>query len=298
MPPPPHQFPPKLTLAQRCEKETELRKLFPEPVQPVTLPAIDHEATGARIIIVGDVHACLAELRALLAKCDYDESKDHVILLGDLVGKGPDSIGVLDEAMRLPRCITLIGNHDWTLLRWYEAQRLHDPPAPVPYSSLEGNPYPQMALEITKEHYEFIKAMPLVVRIPQHNVVCVHAGFNPLLDDPVKETNGYDCLHIRNVVDTEAITSQGDAQVATPASPTQPRFIVSEALPGEAWAQLFRGPELVLFGHDAMRKLQKHPFAIGLDTGCCYGGELTAFILPSREIVSVASKYNCLKPTA
>jgi hypothetical protein len=74
---------------------------------------------------------------------------------------------------------------------------------------------------------------------------------------------------------------------------------------GKPWASLWQGPQHIVFGHDAKRKLQVIlpqlvngsqcfvqllPFATGLDTGCCYGFQLTALILPSREIVSVNAR--------
>jgi hypothetical protein len=53
---------------------------------------------------------------------------------------------------------------------------------------------------------------------------------------------------------------------------------------------VYRGPQRVFFGHHATAGLQQHPFALGLDTGCVYGRELTACILPDRRLVSVPAR--------
>ncbi len=59
---------------------------------------------------------------------------------------------------------------------------------------------------------------------------------------------------------------------------------------GPPWASAWQGPETVVFGHDAVRGLQLHERAVGIDTGCVYGGALTALRWPSRARVSVTAK--------
>lgn len=59
---------------------------------------------------------------------------------------------------------------------------------------------------------------------------------------------------------------------------------------GRPWYEHYRGPRLVVFGHWARREPVLRPNAVGLDTGCVYGGALSALILPERRLVSVPAR--------
>ena len=67
---------------------------------------------------------------------------------------------------------------------------------------------------------------------------------------------------------------------------------------GPAWYERYTDERLVVFGHWAVAGLVVRPNAIGLDTGCVYGGELSAVILPEREIVSVPARRQYVDPLA
>ena len=101
----------------------------------------------------------------------------------------------------------------------------------------------------------------------QQDVIIVHAGIDPKIDLSSQETKTM--ITLRNLMDEN-----------------NPK--------GEAWAKVWSGKELIVFGHDAKRGIQREEFAIGLDSGCVYGKKLTGIILPEREFVSVdATREHC-----
>ncbi|MCB0317996.1 MAG: metallophosphoesterase [Bdellovibrionales bacterium] len=114
-----------------------------------------------RTIIVGDVHGCLTELEELLAKLVFDKSKDRLIFVGDLVNKGPDSIGVLKLTQSL-NAEVVMGNHDLGLLEGT--------------SKLAEQVAIQMGedLDYWKSYISSFKPY-----IEDDNFIVVHAGFAP-----------------------------------------------------------------------------------------------------------------------
>tara|TARA_R110000868_G_scaffold104087_8_gene286307 strand:+ start:10431 stop:11048 length:618 start_codon:yes stop_codon:yes gene_type:complete len=80
-----------------------------------------------RTLIIGDVHGCLRELDLLLEKAGYRYGSDQLIFVGDLINKGPNSLGVLQRAYDLKAQVVL-GNHEHSLL--YKIEQGELPPYP------------------------------------------------------------------------------------------------------------------------------------------------------------------------
>jgi hypothetical protein len=175
------------------------------------------------------------------------------VLVGDLCAKGPDSAGVIRWA-RTSGADAVLGNHDAHVLRALHGEHT-------------GKAHRAVAETLGAADAAWLEARPLWLRLdgaaPRPHLV-VHGGVVPgiALEEQTRD-------HLMNL---RSITAEG---------------IPTKRIDGTPWASLWRGPEHVVFGHDAVRGLQRHPFATGLDTGCVYGRELTALVLPAGELVSV-----------
>jgi hypothetical protein len=206
-----------------------------------------------RTLIVGDVHGCLDELLELLVRADR-APEDRVVLVGDLVAKGPNSVGVVRWA-RESGADAVLGNHDAHVLR------------AVRGDTKVGPAHRAVAETLSAADVAWLESRPLWLRLDgaaERPHIVVHGGLVPGLS--LEQQTRDHLLNLRS------ITADGEP---------------SKRIDGAPWATLWHGPEHVVFGHDAVRGLQQHPFATGLDTGCVYGRELTALVLPAGELVSV-----------
>lgn len=221
---------------------------------------------SVRTLVVGDLHGCREELEDLLEESGW-AAGDQLVSVGDLVAKGPDSKGVL-RLFRELRGLAVRGNHDHHCLRWWLAKR-----AGEPLPNLRPT-HRRVAEALDEDDWDWLSALPLWLELDAHEALVVHAGLLP--DVPLKEQEPSDLMNMRSILDDGTATRRYEE--------------------GTPWASLWPGPRLVVFGHDAVRGLQLHPHAIGLDTGCVYGGWLTGVWLPERDLVSVPARSSYTAP--
>jgi len=202
----------------------------------------------ARTIIVGDVHGCRAELEELLAEVAF-ASDDRLVMVGDLVVRGPDPRGTL-ALVRLLGARVARGNHEDRLLRYRADPRRF----PV------GERTRATAASLAEEDWAFLKSMPLWIDLPEHGVRVVHAGVVPGV--PIEAQSPRVLLYMRG------LDRKG--------RPDEERG-------GRLWGEVYEGPPHMVFGHNALDRLQLHPWATGLDTGCVYGGALSALVLAEKQ---------------
>lgn len=212
----------------------------------------------ARTIFIGDIHGCRDELEELLDVIALGEG-DRVVSVGDMVVRGPDPAGTL-KLLRKVGALAVRGNHEDRLLRWFENRMSkHAPPL--------GSLTRKTARALGKTDFAMLGALPMWIDFPQHQVRVVHAGVLPGV--PIEEQNPATLMTIRCVSkDGDAIAKRGE----------------------DLWGAFYAGPPHVVFGHNARPEPQLHAWATGLDTGCVYGGRLTAMVLEDEATPPPASE--------
>lgn len=202
-----------------------------------------------RSIFIGDVHGCADELEELIGGLAIGAS-DRVYFVGDLVTRGPDGKGVL-ALMRAVGGQSVLGNHELRMLALRQGRAGR-------WGSLST--YQRLAAELTDEDWALLEGLPPTLEVPEHGVRIVHGGVVP--GRPLDEHDPWLLTHLRTLDDE--------------GSP-------SERWAGTLWAERYHGPPHIVFGHNARARLQLHDWATGLDTGCVYGGHLTALVLETGE---------------
>ncbi len=215
---------------------------------------------NGRIIAIGDIHGCHQEFAELLDRLALTKD-DRLILVGDLVNRGPDSCKVIDLA-RQHRAVSLLGNHELRLLTYKKNG--------TPASAIARETDADTFRKLRPEDWTYLEEMPLTHYIPELNTVFVHGGFLP--GEPWQRQPASVVTHIQSIKADGKPCKRSDAPYAP------------------AWADLWNGPPFVVYGHTPRPEVYKRKWSVGIDTGCAMGGCLTAYILPEKRFVQVKAR--------
>ncbi len=237
--------------------------------------------------VIGDVHGCRAELSALLDRLGYAAGAEGVrrhpegrraIFLGDLVDRGPDVPGVLRIAMAMTQAGTALcisGNHEAKLERALGGKKVkltHGLAETM--AQLEREP-PAFAEEVR----EFIASRISHYVLDDGKLVVAHAGLPEPLHGRASGRVRQFCLYGETTGETDDL-----------------------GLPVRVdWARSYRGRASVVYGHTPVAQARWVNNTICVDTGCVFGGALTALRWPERELVSVPAErvhYEPVRPLA
>jgi diadenosine tetraphosphatase ApaH/serine/threonine PP2A family protein phosphatase len=239
------------------------------------------------VAVVGDVHGCATELDDLLALLGrYDEGRPrHVVFVGDLTDRGPDSVGVLVRVAALAgagRCTLIRGNHDDKL-----RLTIDDPRGPYGgdrrqtlRAVLAAEAGAPGLLQGTRRLLDRARDVVEWLDVERdERVIVTHAGLPTSLAQRVAATSAAEVLAANEEHFTRAAIYAGGPG----------RDSAAEPVTGL----------VQIHGHTPTAEpLDPSGPVVNVDTGVCFGGRLSAWLWPEREIVSVPARATYRQPPA
>lgn len=229
-----------------------------------------------RRIFVGDIQGCSAELDRLLRELKMG-SGDQLYCVGDLVNRGHDSLGVL-RRLRESGAHTVLGNHDLYLLK-IAAGRIRVAADHRVRAVLDA---PDAA-----ELVHWLEEQPILH--VEDDVAVVHGGLHPSWSDLVSlqsELNAAVMAHVGGAPDWR-IEFATSVRYCDASGQLPPADYPPPAPPFFPWDHFYAGERIIVFGHWARRGVVHGAHVRGLDSGCVYGGPLTAWIAEEDRFVQV-----------
>lgn len=236
--------------------------------------------------IIGDIHGCYDELVELLKKLEYEVTpkdcdvpivvppqKRKVLFVGDYVDRGPKIVDVLRLVMAMHKsgnALCVPGNHDVKLARALRGKNVTQTHGLAESLNQLENETPEF-----REHVaDFIEGLVSHYVLDRGKLVVAHAGMK-------QEYQGRASGRVRQFALYGETTGETD------------EFGLPVRL---NWAEEYRGQATVVYGHTSVAEPEWMNRTINIDTGCVYGGKLTALRYPEKEFVSVPAKQIYYEP--
>ncbi|MBA3826961.1 MAG: AAA family ATPase [Ktedonobacterales bacterium] len=228
--------------------------------------------------IIGDVHGCYDELSALLRELGYVPHGDgwahpqrrRAIFVGDLADRGPRNVAVWRTVIDMcehGNALLVIGNHDNKLMRWLMGRPVRIGKGLLStISEIESLPEPEQSV-FRARLLSLLRSTPGYLLLDRERLVVTHAGIR---DDMVGRWD----RHI------SSFCLYGDVAGYDPEGIPQRRNWAMERIARP-------GAPLIVYGHVVVESPAFINQTVDVDTGCCFGGRLTALRYPERTFTSV-----------
>jgi protein phosphatase len=239
--------------------------------------------------IIGDIHGCYDELVALLTKLGYSQAQPSqpasepplfvppagrkAVFLGDFVDRGPNTPAVLRLCMQMVAAgfaFGVPGNHDIKLLRKLRGKDVQLTHGIVETLEQLDKETPEFRQQVAK----FLDALISHYVFDNGRLVVAHAGMK-------EEMQGRGSGKVRDF----ALFGETTGEVDEFGLPVRYN-----------WAADYRGPAMVVYGHTPIPEPEWLNRTINIDTGCVFGGKLTALRYPEKELVSVPASHTYYAP--
>lgn len=300
---PDRDFPDAVIRRQRDQLRRSLKQLNKEGFRKIHVLRSEQEVADAVVVrekllndfthepgpfdVIGDVHGCRTELVALLTELGYAVVEDEqgrpvdavpperrkAVFVGDLVDRGPDSPGVLRLVMGMVaagHALCVPGNHESKLVRALQGRQVQvSHGLETTLAQLSAEP-PEFRAQVQQFCYDLVSHLVL----DGGRLVVAHAGLK-------QAYQGRASARVRSFAlygDTTGETDEFGLPVRYP------------------WANDYRGPAMVLYGHTPTPVPEWVNNTMCLDTGCVFGGALTALRYPEKDLVSVPAAQVYYEP--
>jgi len=272
-----------------------------------------------RYDIIGDVHGCYDELQELVQLLTLrqqddvrlaagsktpsdDDTSRTLVFVGDLVDRGPRTPDVLRYVMNLVasgKGLCVRGNHDDKLLRYLQGKRV------TVNNGLETS---IAQLEQTSPAFrdsvrDFLASLPYYLMLNDGTLIVAHAGLEERLHDEAmnpRVMKNPQKSGAKNPQTSGAKNSQTSGAKNPQTSGAVRAFTLYGSTTGETdeyglpvrlnWAADYKGTPAIVYGHTPVREPHWQNNTINIDTGCVFGGRLTALRYPERELVSMPAQ--------
>ncbi|GAB2578712.1 polynucleotide kinase-phosphatase [Microlunatus antarcticus] len=300
---PERSYPDSVVKRQRDQLRRSLRQLGKEGFRKVHVLRSEQEVTDAVVVrerllndfrheqgpfdVVGDVHGCRAELESLLIELGYNLVRDEqgrpvdaqppgqrkAVFVGDLVDRGPDTPGVLRLVMGMVaagHALCVPGNHESKLVRALQGRDVQvSHGLETTLAQLAGEP-PEFREQVEQFCHDLVSHLVL----DGGRLVVAHAGLKQ-------------AYHGRASARVRSFALYGDTTGETDEFGLPVRY---------PWADEYRGKTMVLYGHTPTPTPEWVNNTMCLDTGCVFGGHLSALRYPEKEVVSVPAQQVWYEP--